>query len=66
MTDLSKDELIYYHSTQARYWRELAGRLNQELTALKNNTPHTQKYTGIDYKDPTGNQATTQASRKRQ
>lgn len=65
MTDLSKDELLYYHSTQARFWRELAGRLNQELTALKNNTPHNQKYSGVDYKDPTGTTATTRASRKR-
>lgn len=49
--------------SEIRYWRDMVGRLHQQLQAA-NNTPEAHKDRGL-HRDPTGNTASFRADRKR-
>lgn len=51
------------YESEIRYWRDMAGRLHQQLQALTN-TPETHKDRGL-HRDPTGNKASARVDNQR-
>ncbi|WP_341392612.1 hypothetical protein [Arthrobacter sp. G119Y2] len=58
-------ELAQQNGTQARYWRDLAVSYHQQLQALTQNRPESDKQKRISYIDRTGDTAAIRADRRK-
>lgn len=58
-------ELAQHNGTQARYWRDLAVSYHQQLQALTQNRPESDKQKRISYIDRTGDTAAVRADRRK-
>ena len=58
-------EIAQQNAAQARYFRDLAVSYQQQLQALKQNSPEHDRHKRISYTDRTGDAAANRADRKR-